>query len=243
VPSVALSPDGKMVVAIGITEEKHGQTCEIRLWETGTAKEIRRFNVDARQQGMRSARLVFSGNGKTLYLGNEQILRWDLSNGRPLPGWPAHHGLVADMLLRPGRNELISAGSWDGALRRWDAATGKQLSQGGAYIGTVAFARTPDGTGLVALDATGRLDVWDIATGRVSKRMQTPGRGTHMLVFTPDGKQLLVAAESGPNTIWDLATGKRIGEFTPPPKLDPTADESDWATLTFSHDGRRLLAS
>src|SRR5262249_35191644 len=66
VPSVAISPDGKMVAAIGIAEEKHRQTCEIRLWETGTAKEIRRFNVDAKQHGVQSARLVFSGDGKTL---------------------------------------------------------------------------------------------------------------------------------------------------------------------------------
>jgi RNA polymerase sigma factor (sigma-70 family) len=243
VPSVALSPDGEMVAAVGIAGEKDQKTCEVRLWETATAKEIRRFNVDPKQPGVWSARLVFSADGRTLYLGTERILRWDLSTGRPLPDWPAHHGLLADMFLRPGKNELVSAGGWDGALRRWDAAAGKQLSQGGAYVGTVAYARTPDGTGLVAVDATGRLDLWDLVSGKSTKTLQTPGRKNHLLVFTPDGKQLLVAAESGPNTIWDLAAGKRIGEFIPPPKLDPKADEYYWATLSFSPDGRRLLAS
>jgi RNA polymerase sigma factor (sigma-70 family) len=245
VPSVVLSPNRKTVAAVGVAGEPGKRSCEVKLWEAATGQEVRRLRADAETVRISSARLVFAADGKTLYLGTGagRILRWDLSDGRALPDWPAHEDMIADLFLRPGKNELVSAGAWDGALRRWDAATGKPLSTTDAYVGEVAVTRTPDGKGMVAVDATGRLDVWDMIAGRVTKTLQAPSRKRHDLLFTPDGRQLLVAAESGPNTIWDWPAAKQVGEFAPPPKLDPKADEYYWGTLAFSPDGRLLGAS
>ncbi len=245
VPDVTVSPDGKTLAAVVVLQEKDDpMACEIRLWEAASGREVRRLTAGPKTVRYSSARVVFAADGKTLYLaGFDRVLRWDLSDGRELPDWPAHNGRIADLLRRPGTNELVSAGAWDGALRRWDAATGKALSATDAYVGEVAAARTPDGKGLVAVDADGRLDVWDVTTGRVTKALRTPGRKRHELLFTPDGRHLLVAAQTGPNTVWDLTAGKQVGEFEPPPKKDPKADDSWWATLGFSPDGSRLTAS
>ncbi|HZY88469.1 MAG TPA: sigma factor-like helix-turn-helix DNA-binding protein, partial [Gemmataceae bacterium] len=246
ISSVALSADGKTVAAVGLAGHPDKTTaCEVKLWEAGTGRETRRLTAEAKGARNWSARLVFAAGGKTLYLGtgSGRILRWDVASGRALPSWQAHSGIVADLFLRPGKNELVSSGSWDGALRRWDAATGKALASTTAYVGEVAFARTADGKGLVAVDGDGRLDVWDVTAGRVTRTLQTPGRKRHEVLFTPDGKQLLVAAEAGPNGVWDLAAGKQVGTFEPPPKKDPKAEEFYWGTLGFSPDGRRLLAS
>ncbi|MFL5241001.1 MAG: WD40 repeat domain-containing protein, partial [Gemmataceae bacterium] len=103
----------------------------------------------------------------------------------------------------------------------------------------------PDGKGIVAVDASGRLDVWDVGTGRITKSLQTSGRMNHEILFTPDGKELILAAQNGPNTIWDWTTGKQAGEFTPPPRLDEKSKEEEhwWGTLAFSPDGKHLLAS
>jgi WD40 repeat protein len=245
VPDVAVSPDGKTIAAVVTPEEKDdAMACEIVLWEAATGREIRRLTAGPKTVRFFTARVVFAADGKTLYLaGNSRILRWDLTDGHELLGWPAHNGMIADLFLRPGTNELVSVGAWDGALRRWDAATGKAVSTTDAYVGETAVARTPDGKGIAVVDATGRLDVWDVTTGRVTKTLQTPGRNRHQLVFTPDGKQLLVAAETGPNTVWDLSTGGQVDEFAPPPKKDPKEQESYWGALAFSPDGRRLVAS
>jgi RNA polymerase sigma factor (sigma-70 family) len=251
IPDVALSVDGRTVAAVALTGEAGRRTWTLRLWEAGTGREIRTLTINPRPQADprsvedASARLVFAADGKTLYLGSGagRILRWDLSDGHALPDWPAHSGRVADLFLRPGKNEVVSAGAADGVLRRWDPATGKCLSARDAYVGEVAFTRTHDGKGLAAVDAVGRLDLWDVATGRIRQTLQTPGRIKHQLLFTPDGKHLLVAAQTGPNTVWDLSAGKQVATFEPPPKKDPQADEYWWYVLAFSPDGRHLLAS
>jgi RNA polymerase sigma factor (sigma-70 family) len=246
VSSVVLSPDGRTVAAVSTVRPKDKPVaCEVRLWDAATGREQLRLSPPVEQVGTEGARLAFSPDGKALYLGGRsgRILRWDVASGRELPGWAAHSGMVADLFFRPGKTELVSAGEYDGALRRWDAATGKPLSATRAYVGEVAFARTPDGKGALAVDSDGRLDVWDLTSGRVRKTLQTPGRKNHELVFTPDGKHLLVAAQAGPNSVWDLAAGKQVGTFEPPPKKNPKAEEHWWGTLGFSPDGRRLLAT
>jgi RNA polymerase sigma factor (sigma-70 family) len=244
--SVVLSPDGQTLAAAGVSGHPDRPTgCEIKLWEATTSREIRRLTVDAKMLRSATVRLAFAPDGKTLYLGtgSGRILRWILSDGWALPDWPARGGMIADLFFRPGKSELVSAGKYDGMIRRWDAATGNALSTTDAYAGEISVARTPDGRSIVVLDSNGRLDVWDVATGRITKTLQTPGRAKHELLFTPDGKHLLIAAQTGPSTIWDLSAGKQVGEFAPPPKLDPKADEYWWGTLCFSPDGRQLVAS
>jgi WD40 repeat protein len=207
IPSVVLSADSKTIAAVAIADESGKRTCVIKLWDVGSGRELQRLTVSG-QVGY-GGRLVFSADGRSLYLGTGagRIQRWDLAAGRVVSDWPAHNGGISDLCFRPGTKELISTGYSDGAIHRWDA-TGNRLSATGAYSGEIAVARTPDGKGLATVDGLGRLDLWDVTTGRVTKTLQTPGRNRHILLFTPDGKHLLVAAERGPNTVWDLSAGK-----------------------------------
>jgi RNA polymerase sigma factor (sigma-70 family) len=245
IASVALSPDGKTVAAVSVAEESgRPSVCAIKLWEAATGRAVQGFAADVKTVGY-SGRLVFAPDGKALFLGTTagRLLRWDLAKGTALPDCPAHRGMVADLFLRPGSKEILSCGGRDGALRRWDLATSKMLSKTDAYVGEIAAARTPDGKGVAIVDATGRLDWWDVAKGRIVRTLQAPGRNQQQLLFTPDGKNLLVAAQDGPNSIWDWSTGEQIGEFTLPSKKDPKAEEYWWGTLGFSPDGGQLLAS
>jgi RNA polymerase sigma factor (sigma-70 family) len=240
VGGAVVSPDGRTIAALGRfgADKDH---CEIRMWEAATAKVLHRLPVARKSEG----RLAFSADGGMLLLGTEsgRIQRWAIKDGAERAGWDAHAGPIADLFIRPGRNELVSAGSWDGHVRRWDAATGNLLSASTAYTGEVSTVCTPDRTGVVTVDESGRLNVWDLATARVTRTWQTPGKKHHIPVFTPDGKHLLLAAQTGPNTIWSWPDGKQTGTFEPPPVKGPNADEYWWGTLRFSPDGKRLFAS
>jgi WD40 repeat protein len=246
IPSVAVTADGKTVAGVGIKKQPDKSiTCELKLWEIESGKETGALTVDGKDVSNFSAHLAFSEDGKTLYLGagSGRILAWDLAKKEQRAVWKGHEGMIHDMCLRPGKNDLVSAGSWDGAISRWDATTGKRLSKMDAYVGELTVARTPDGKGMVAVDAAGKLDLWDLNTGKIIKTLETPGRKRQELLFTPDGKHLVIAAEKGPNTVWDLATGKKVDEFEPPPKKDANADEYWWGLLGFSPDGKKLVAS
>ena len=217
--NVALSSDRRTLAAVGISKNAEKRTYEIKVWEAATGREIRLLNVDAgpSSRSWPHNKAAIASNGKTLFLGTAsgRILRWDLGDGGRRTEWQAHQGAIADMSLQPGETELVSAGMSDSAVKRWEAASGKAVSNSGAYVGEVTFARTPDGKTIAAVDEAGRLDLWDPLTARVTKTVQTPGRRRQKLRFSPDGKQLLVAAETGPNTVWDLSAGEASGSIRP----------------------------
>jgi RNA polymerase sigma factor (sigma-70 family) len=247
ISSVAISPDGKTIAAVSLANDEQKKTIgQIKLWEAATGNELPAPKVDGKTITSWGARILFSSDSKTMLLsaGSGKVLRWDLAKGGSPTTWSAHNSRIADVFVRPGANELVSAGGYDGYVRRWDIATGKALSKTDAYDGEIAVERTPDLKSMVVVDSAGRLDVWDIATGKITKTLQTQGRMNHEILFTPDGKQFILAAQDGPNTIWDWATCKQVGEFAPPPKVDNNKERDYWwGALAFSPDGKHLLGT
>ena len=52
--------------------------CEVRLWEAATGRELRRLTPPVERAGTEGARLAFSADGQSLYLGatSGRFLRW-----------------------------------------------------------------------------------------------------------------------------------------------------------------------
>ena len=71
---------------------------------------------------------------------------------------------------------------------------------------------TPDGRQLVVADGTGRIDQFELATGRRVRRLQERGpEGIHSIAVSPDGKWLACGRVRGDLQSWDLSTGKAHG--------------------------------
>jgi WD40 repeat protein len=96
----------------------------------------------------------------------------------------------------------LASGGWDGSVRVWDAATGRQeqyLKAAGPVF-TVAFS--PDGTRL-AFGADRTVKVCD---AREVFSLPPHTRPRLVVTFSPDGNRLASASEGRTVKVWDVAT-------------------------------------
>ena len=126
-----------------------------------------------------------------------------------------------------GGKEVLTGGQ-DGAILRWDAATGKELGEVPIHIpgqtsrstyGSVTF----DATGTTALvDRFGR-GVYNLASGK--QTVFAPGFSDSRSVFAPDARTLLFVpyvpfGMDAPKTIkipvWDTHSGTKLAELEVP---------------------------
>jgi WD40 repeat protein len=171
--------------------------------------------------------------------------------GDPLPpGALARMGSVqlrhegARLAFAPDGKTLISAG-WDGVVRFWNPATGRQRRQT-----RIPLPKTPDtlpGASIEGLSPDGQfvaalvgeeLQLYDTASGEVRRRLPAKGEGHKYFAFSADGKTLATLIGIADNytlRLWDLSTGK---ERLVLEKLSQAG-----RPLVLSPDGSRLAYS
>src|SRR5205814_7553860 len=127
-----------------------------------------------------------------------------------------HTDAVVAVAFSPDSKTLASA-SYDGALKLWDMATGKERATLGEYkgcLGCVAFSH--DGKTL-ASGAIGSpvyfpdlkdVKLWDVATGKVRTTLKGHTGHVHSVAFSPDGKTLASASGDDTVRVWDVITAQ-----------------------------------
>ncbi len=214
----ALSPDGKIMASGG----RHSQGGELKLWDTGTGKEI------ASLAGYSSSldSLAFSADGKRLTSGGYDGVRvWDVSTHRELVTFKALYGHANLVAFSPDGQKLAAVGGRQ--VQFWDIASGKELSsfqhQVGFYGGPgLTFSR--DLTTLAARNYQ-EIDLWDVATGKQRATLSEHRGEVGCLAYSLDGKTLVAASTryygrnfkwEGDVKLWDVATGKERTAFKGP---------------------------
>jgi WD40 repeat protein len=108
---------------------------------------------------------------------------------------------------------------------------GFELRHGGAVL-CVRFSG--DGKLLATSTDKGEVALWDVATGKLVRKMAGHKKAATALDVSKDGKLLVSGDYSGRLVVWDTSTGK--------PKYEATT-KSGIAGITLSRDGKSLHAA
>ena len=179
---VALSPDGKLVAAVG-------QGNQIHVWstETGTLARTLSFGEAHSLDGV-----CFGPDGQLAATGDGQVGVWG-ADGAPtwlleVPGGPH----VIDW--SPTGDALAVLAIYGKGISLLDPATGKVQSEIATQAPRNTLCYSPDGATL-AVTQQGRVDQLDPKSGETLR--STDAHGADLLAFSPDGATLISLDANG----------------------------------------------
>ena len=225
VTSVAFSRDGRLVLS--------GSADAVRLWETGTGKEVRRFEG----QSGRVYSVAFSPDGRFVLTGSgDAIARvWETATGKEVRRFKGHLGRVYCVAVFSPDGRFVLTGGDDQNARLWEMATSKEVRRFGAHPNGVNFvAFSPDGRFVLTGSAGAPPRLWETATGKEVRRFKGD---SDMVACSPDGRFVLTVDSAAPTAekllarmlnvagpsdggsagdvarLWETATGKEVRRF------------------------------
>jgi WD40 repeat protein/beta-lactamase regulating signal transducer with metallopeptidase domain len=216
VQKLAFSPDGKLL-ALGNSGAAGN---DIVLWDLATGKLIHDLKRVS-DRGVDGP--AFSPDGRLLAITAGNVLHvWDLATEKNLDAsFVGHEGYVEPVVFL-GRGDKVATAGSEGAVRHWDARTGRQERML-PYPGLIrALAASPDGKLLASSAETILSDdsvansvrIWDVGTGRQLHQLAGRGKmgGIRQLCFSPDGKRLAGAGDDGKSRLWSASDGTLLAE-------------------------------
>ncbi|MGD2159139.1 MAG: hypothetical protein PVG32_19835, partial [Anaerolineales bacterium] len=227
--SMAFSPDGSKLAAVGDTKILH-------VWNAITGEIV--ISPESETAGYRA--VAFSHDGKYIYTGGQDstIRIWDASTGKNLRTLAGHRGVVISLALSPDGRFLASGGG-DGYVKYWDLNPGKELFVAQMEFGGAGITLTPNGSTLVVAGRNNIIDRYDPRTGeKLEKFMELKleeGEYLLRLAFTPDRKYLVAGLSSGDMIVFDYESKEQV--------MTLRGHEAIVMGMDITSDGRYMVTS
>jgi WD40 repeat protein len=203
-----------------------GEDGQVLVWDAASGESLDEMHVGgeviALSPSPDGALACVTAAGEVHTFGRRRAQRSEL----PLP--TAEAMTVAPAVAPNGVVAFVGSG---GALFLGDAAARARSvlqPEGGAVR---AIAASDDGDAVAAACADGTLCVLDVETGEVRSRVRSAGGIVRALGLSPDGTR--AAAGSRVAMVWDTVSGEVLHTWD---------EDTRFAALSFSADGRQLLA-
>ncbi|UKO95924.1 WD40 repeat domain-containing protein [Nostoc sp. UHCC 0870] len=219
---VAVSPDGKTIASSGYNDI-------IKLWDTQTRSFLR--SLESKSHPFPTGKITFSQDGKFLVsVNNSDIVLWEVSTGKEIqsmipapeldnfysPRWSSRTlNQYGDLLAIIEESTTIDSGKLQ--IKVLQVPTGKTVC---SLIGDYGFPSqiifSPDKCFLATRHSMSKFAIWDIATGRLLRTINTdyvegdtdPG-DPDPVILSPDGKILAIAGTAN-ITLWQVSSGEKL---------------------------------
>jgi WD40 repeat protein len=208
---VAFSPDGKRLAAAA--------NRQVKVWDVSSGKELISFRHHIPVYG--GPGLAFSPDLSMVAARNYQELDlWDIGTGKEIRTLSEHRGEMRCLAYSTDGKTLLATSSsyydrrftWQGDVKLWDVATGRERASFDRGFGNIiAAALSPDCKRIALLDSRewhseADLKLVDVATGRQRVITVPPRTSFLSLQFTKEGKLHVIGDSSDGLRLWEIVS-------------------------------------
>jgi WD40 repeat protein/serine/threonine protein kinase len=213
--TVALSPDGNTLASAGGTWNAADRPGEVYLWDARHGTRLHTLTG----HGGAVLGVAFSPDGTRLATASldRTVRLWDVATGKELQQLPHAHW-VRSVAFSPDGKFLASGGGEEerpGAIKVWDAASGKERFSLAGHAGPVArVAFSPDGTRLASASWDRTVVIWDVEGRKPVRTLPGCEHWVQDAAWSPDGRRVAAGGYDHRVRAWEVATGEEVFKAT-----------------------------
>jgi len=189
--------------------------------------------------------VAFSLDGKRIISGCSRgmVKVWDATSGAEVmtisadrKEWPVRGPTrYVNCVAIGADSKRIVSSRWDGTIRMWDAASGKEvmtLNGHGGPVWSIAFSS--DSKRIVSGSTDKTIKVWDVASGAELMTLRGHKGPVESVAFSQDGKRIVSGSTDRTIKIWDMASEAEL--------VTLRGHKGPVKAVAFRPDGKRIIS-